>query len=149
MGELVVSGGDAAKVLEAAEHAFDEVALLVGGRVVGYRPLASAGGGNDSFDSPVVQGRPEAVGIIGPVCNELREGAGTGEQGRRHADVSDVAGAQEQDCGPAFGVRQRVDLGVPTAARAADRLSKGPPFPPLAERCALTCVLSIATGPVM
>ena len=39
-------------------------------------------------------------------------------------------------------VTYSVDLGVTTAFCATDGLNKGPPFPPPAHRCALTCVLS-------
>jgi len=48
----------------------------------------------------------------------------------------------------AVGVGQGVDFRRPPAARAADGLAEGPPFPPAAERCALMCVLSIATVPM-
>jgi hypothetical protein len=117
--------------------------------IVGYRALATEGGGNDGLGALLAQGRSEAVGIIGAVGDELRERAGASEHSWCHADIGNVAWAQEQDRGPASRVGQRVDLGVPPTARASDRLPKGPPFPPPAERCALMCVLSIAIGPVM
>ena len=37
-----------------------------------------------------------------------------------------------------------MNLAVPAALRDANRLFRGPPFPPPAQRCALTCVLSSA-----
>jgi hypothetical protein len=43
--ELVVAGGDGAKVLEFIEEALDENALAVEGKVTGWRRLALALGG--------------------------------------------------------------------------------------------------------
>jgi len=43
----------------------------------------------------------------------------------------------------AIRVTQRVDFRRPPTARAADRLFMLPPFPPLAERCALIEVESM------
>jgi hypothetical protein len=71
LSELVVSGGDAAEVIEASEHALDEVSLLVGDGVVGYLALATPGGRNDGLGAVLAQGRS---GIIGTVCDELGEG---------------------------------------------------------------------------
>ena len=45
--------------------------------------------------------------------------------------------------GPAIRIAQRVNFRGASAARAADRLFVLPPFPPLAERCALIEVESI------
>ena len=46
-------------------------------------------------------------------------------------------------------VAQRVKLARLAAARVAERLEIGPPFPPPAERCALMWELSMATLPMM
>lgn len=45
------------------------------------------------------------------------------------ADVRDVSGCQHQGVGPTDDIGDRVDLGRPTAARAANRLNRTPPFP--------------------
>ena len=58
-----------------------------------------------------------------------------------------IAGAQKQDPRAPVCIGQRVDFGRAPAARAADRLAIGPPFPPPAERWALMVELSIATVP--
>jgi len=42
-----------------------------------------------------------------------------------------------------------MDFRRAAAARAANGLPEGPPFPPAAERCALMWELSIATVPMM
>ena len=46
----------------------------------------------------------------------------------------------------ALAVGDGMDLGVAPAPANTDRLGARPPFPPAAERCALTCVLSISTA---
>ena len=87
------------------------------------------------------------VGIIGAVGDQPPERAGAIEQACGDRDVVDVAGGQDEDARPALGVGERVELAGAAAARLTERLLEGPPFPPLAERCALTCVLSIAARP--
>jgi hypothetical protein len=61
-----------------------------------------------------------------------------------HADIVDVAGAEQEHTGPATLVDQAMDLGGAASARAAYGLEEGPPFAPAADRCALTWVASIA-----
>ena len=55
-----------------------------------------------------------------------------------HTPVGGEAAAARE----AATIGQAVDLGRAAAARDANRLAPFPPFPPLAERCAFTCVLS-------
>ena len=60
-------------------------------------------------------------------------------------DVGGLAGREIEGQGPAMFVAQGMDLGVASALCAADGLSRGPPFPPPAQRCALTWVVSMET----
>ena len=53
-----------------------------------------------------------------------------------------AAGQQDGD-EAALGVREGMDFRIAAAARASNRLLLLPPFPPAAERWALTCVESI------
>ena len=87
------------------------------------------------------------VGIIGTVGHQPSERAGAIEKACCDRDVVDVAGSQDEDARPALGVGERVELARAAAPGLAERLLEGPPFPPPAERCALTCVLSIAAKP--
>ena len=87
------------------------------------------------------------IGVISAVGDEAVERSGAIEQVAGNRDVVDVAGGQDEDARPPFAVRERVELARPAAARFAERLPEGPPFPPLADRCALMCVLSIAASP--
>lgn len=54
-----------------------------------------------------------------------------------------VASSQQDGEEASFSIRECVDLRVAPSARAANSLLVLPPFPPEAERCALTCVESI------
>ena len=91
-------------------------------------------------------GKGFAVGHAVPAFDHLRAGgadaaeeavAGEGLEGHRgHGDAGRRAGGHLHDAGA------RVDLGRPPAPAAPDRLPLGPPFPPAAQRCALTDVLS-------
>jgi hypothetical protein len=56
-----------------------------------------------------------------------------------------AAAAAAKTARAAVLVDKRMDLAVPTTPRDADRLFRRPPFPPPAQRCALTCMLSSAT----
>src|SRR6516164_7385045 len=59
------------------------------------------------------------------------------------ADIGVLTGSEMKCAGPAIRIAQRVNFRGASAARAADRLFVLPPFPPLAERCALIEVESI------
>ena len=54
-----------------------------------------------------------------------------------------VAWRDQQNPRPSGGVSKGVDRRGASAARATYPFLEGPPFPPAAERCALTCELSI------
>jgi len=62
------------------------------------------------------------------------------------AAVCCLPGSQQEGERTTVSIGDGVDFGVATAPAAADRLEVRPPFPPAAERCALTCVLSISTS---
>ena len=91
-GELVVAGGDPASVLEAAEHALDEIALLVDVRVKGMEALAGRVAWRDrrrpgvgAPACPRAPGPPGAVALFAARrCRAraaLRRAAGIGEGG--------------------------------------------------------------------
>jgi hypothetical protein len=87
------------------------------------------------------------IGVVAAVGDQPTDRPGTLDQVGCDGDVVGVAGRQKQNARPPLFIGQRVELARPAAARVADRLEEGPPFPPAAERCALTCVLSIAAVP--
>ncbi len=134
MGEAVVAGGDAAEVLEAAEHAFDGVAMAVERGRKAALPAAvglgrDIGGSALGFDLAA-----HGVAVIALVSVENFSAGEAVEQGIGGDAVGYLtAGQQERDrAAPAVG--QGVDFGGASAARAADRLGPLPPFPPAAQR---------------
>ena len=80
----------------------------------------------------------EVVGVVALVAQHVARALGSLQQRRRDGDVGDVAGRQRQGVGAADRVGEGVDFRGLSAARRADRLAMRPPFPPKAERCALT-----------
>ena len=90
----------------------------------------------------------QAIGVVSLVGDEALDGADCRDQRRRKRDVVGIARREQKDMRAALNVGQGVDFRRSPAARAADGLAKGPPFPPAAERWALMCVLSIATVPM-
>ena len=145
--EFVVASGDPSPILEATEHALDEVALPIGGAVVGDRLLSARGRGNHGLDALRGEELAQAVGIIGSVRDDAPDRAGSGQERNRHGEVVDVARGQKQHARPALLVAQGMNLGRTPAPGAAEGLREVPPFAPEAERCALTCVASIETVP--
>jgi hypothetical protein len=137
----------AAPILDAAPHALDAVALFVGLLVVGDGFDAGLGRRDDSLGA--LSGEPSAqvIGVISAVGDEAPDRSVTVEKACRDGDVVDVSGRQDEDARAAFAIGERVELARPPAARGAERLLEGPPFPPAADRCALMCVLSIAARP--
>ena len=148
-GELVIAGGDATEVLEPGEHALDQVALAIGGLAVGDRPAPAGSRWNDGPGALIGQEPAKTIGVVGLVGDQALDGSCRRNQGRRHRNVVDVAGREQQDPWPAFAVRQRVDFRGAATARAADGFAEGPPFPPAAVRCALIWELSMAALAMM
>ena len=133
---------DASEVFQAAEEAFDPVALLVGDSVVCVGMLACWIGRDDRLAA--VLGQPVAQGprVIGAVSQQAAGRTGDGQQIARAGQVVGVAGGQDQREGPSPLIGQGVNLGGTTTARAPDAVMEGPPFAPAAERCALMCIES-------
>ena len=142
--ELVVTGCDAPPVLQPAPHPLDEVAGAVCVSVIGDRFAARRGGGDHGFRAALSEKVSQMVGVVSAVGDQPPDRACRAHEVARHADVVGVAGREQQHAGPACVVRQPVELRGPPAARAANALGEIPPFAPAAERCARTCVLSIA-----
>ena len=103
---------------------------------------------NDCFNVAFLEETSQAVGVVGLVGDEALDWASRGHQFLRHHDVMEVARRNQQNPGPASGVGEGVDRRRAAAARASYALLEGPPFPPAAERCALTCELSIEAAPI-
>jgi hypothetical protein len=115
-GELVVSGGDAAPVLEAAEGPLDQVAAPVGDGVEGVAALAGRVVGDDRQGTTVDQPAAQRIAVIGGVGDAEPGGWQGGEQRRGGRGVAGLSGGQREGERPAEAVDDGVDLGRPTAA---------------------------------
>ena len=85
----------------------------------------------------------KAVAIVGLVGNEGRHGRCEFQKGGRCGNIGVLSWSEMKCARSAIRVTQRVDFRGPPTARAADRLFMLPPFPQLAERCALIEVESM------
>src|SRR5215468_717996 len=86
-GELVIASSDATKVLEAPEHALDEVAQAIDKYVMRDERFAAADRRDYGLDPMLGQELAECVGVVGLVGNKPRQLTGTGEQSGCHSDI--------------------------------------------------------------
>ena len=133
-GELVVSGGDAAEVLEPAKAALDDISAFVGAFIesmdddaVGFVGDYGLGAATNDFTAKV-------VAIIPFVSEERAHRRRERQNIGRRRDISILAWGQMQDDRPAERIAQRMDFCRAASARAADCLVVLPPFPPEAHR---------------
>jgi hypothetical protein len=143
-GKLVIARRDTSPILETTEHALDQIAPFVGGAIEGMEVLAGGIVGDDGHRAALGEELSQAIGIVSGVGGAQPRWWQRAEERQRGADVAELAlGYFERDEAPER-IADGVDFRRSAAARAADRLRFGPPFPPAAERCALALVLSIA-----
>jgi hypothetical protein len=99
--------------------------------------------GNDRPGAALDQKQPEPIAVIGGICCAQTAWRQRFEQAAGDGCVAALAGRYLKREGTAATIDNSMDFCRSPAARAADRLEVGPPFPPAAERCALAVVLSI------
>jgi len=125
--ELVVAGGDASPVLQAAPEAFDEVAGSIGVTIIGDRFFAAAGSGDDDLGTLGLDRGADGIAVIATVGNEPVEAAMCSfDQGGRDGHVGEAAGRDQQDAWPSGSIGQSVDFAGASAARGSDALSESP-----------------------
>jgi len=144
--EAVVSGRDASPILQLAEHAFDDISALIGGAIERVWRAPGGRGGNGRSDLPLLQPSAQTVGVVGLVRQQALWFCDGAEKRNGHDDVGDVSGRQRESDRSAAIIGQSMNLARPSAPRAADRFFKLPLFEPLAERCALTWLLSMESS---
>lgn len=133
-GELVVSSGDAAKVLESAEAALDDVAALVGPLAEGMDDDTVGFVGNNRRCAALDDLGAQPVAVVALVGEKLRHEWRERQDIGRRDNVGILAGGQVKDDRSAERIAQAMDLGRAPTARAADGLILLPPFPPEAQR---------------
>jgi hypothetical protein len=133
-GELIVAGGDPAKVLEAAEAALDDVATFVGALAEGMDDSAIGFVGDHRCCAALDDLGAQPVAVVALVGEKLRHEWRERQDIGRSGNVGILPRSQVKDDWPAERVAQPVDLGRASPARAADGLILLPPFPPEAQR---------------
>ena len=133
-GELVVSGGYAAEVLEPAEAALDDVSAFVGAFVEAMEDDPVGFIGNDGLGAATDDFGAKVVAVIPFVGKERAHGRRERQNIGRRRDIGVLAWGQMQDNRPAERIAQRMDFCRAASARAADCLIVLPPFPPEAHR---------------
>jgi len=133
-GELVISGSDATKVLEAAEASLDDVSSLVGPLVEAMNDDTVGFVGNNRPCAALDEFGAQPVAVIAFVADEGAHGRRERQDVGRRGNVGLLARGQVNDDWPAQRIAQGMDFGRAPTARAADRLIVLPPFPPEAHR---------------
>ncbi len=107
------------------------MALFVQIGVERQAPGAGGAAGNDGLRRGLGQAVAEVIGIVGRVGNDdLKRQAGN--EVVRLRDVVGWAGGQREADRAAQAIDGEMDLAGQAAARAADGLSRSPPFAPAA-----------------
>ena len=133
-GELVISGGDAAEVLEPAKAAFDDISTFVSAFVEAMDDNAIGFVGDDGLGAATDDVTAKVVAVIAFVGEERAHGRRERQNIWRRRDIGIVAWGQVQDDRPAERIAQPMDFCRAASARAADCLIVLPPFPPEAHR---------------
>ena len=133
-GELVVSGGDAAEVLEPTKATLDDVSAFIGSLVERMDNDAVGFVGDDGLGAATYDFAAKVVAVISFVAEERAHGRRERQNIWRRRDIGILAWCQMQDDRPAERIAQRMDFCRAAASRAADGLIVLPPFPPEAHR---------------
>jgi len=141
---VVVAGGDATAVLETVDEALDAVAQGIEGAI--DRMLDAAVPLGRDFGSSAARENvlADSVAVVPAVGQEhLWVDVVLGHQLGIGGAVVSFAGGHKQTDRKTLSVGPKVDFGREATARAAKSLVLSPPFPPAAQWCARTMVLSI------
>ena len=133
-GELVISCGDAAEVLEPAKAAFDDISAFVGALVEAVDDDTVGFIGNDGLGAVTSNFGAKVVTVVPFVCEKRAHGWCERQNIGRSSDVGILTWGQMQDDRSAERIAQRMDFCGTASPRAADCLIVLPPFPPEAHR---------------
>ena len=101
-----------------------------------------------SFAAPLCEPIAQPSCVVSPIRQQASGRWDARQQLGDTGQIVRLARRQTQRNGSSDLIGQGMNLGRPSAARAPDGLSKLPPFPPEAERWALTDVLSALVVPI-
>ena len=120
MSATIVASGDAAPVLEAAEHVLDAVADPVDLVVVGVLDLAGLARWDARPDALVFERGAVAVAVVTAVSDENVGRWQRVEQEGGAGVVAHLTFGEQHGDGAALAIADRVQLGVQAALRAPD-----------------------------
>src|SRR5947209_10189970 len=139
----IVSRCDAPEVLQPVERSLDAPAQLVEAFAEAERALPIAAVGNDRLGSAPLQFLAQFGTVVGLVAEQAFGFFNSADETLGDRTIVRLASGQQDGNETPFSICECMDLRVAPAARAAHSLFVLPPFPPDAERCALTWVDSI------
>lgn len=142
-GELVVSGGDTAEVLELAEEALDEVAFAVETLAEAGLPFAIGFGWDVGHRALRLYQVADAVGVISLVGQDDGMRRKLIQQLVCGGRIVGLARCQAEPDREPLGIDDRVDLGGEAAPGATETMISIPLFAVAACWCARIEVLSI------
>lgn len=112
--------------------------------IIGVGRFACGVWRDNRFAAPLRQPVSKPAGIIGAICEQFARSGYACQQGLGTSQIMSLPGRESYRERAPVLVRQRMNLGRPSAARSSDGVCEIPPFAPAAERCALTWVESTA-----
>ena len=131
-GELVVTRGDAAHVLELVEEALNEVALSIAVEIDGSHHPDVTLAGDVGRRSPGGEEIDDRAGAVAAVGDRLAGRSQTGDELRQGGFVGGLPRRQQQPNRQAHGIDDDVDFGAQSSTRTADGVILAPFFPPAA-----------------
>ena len=137
-GQPVVAGGNSPEVLQPIERAFDAPAQLVEALAEAERLLPVAAVRNDRLGSALIQSLAQLGAVVSLVAEQAFRRLYSAYKPLGDRTIVCFASGQEDGYEAAFSICECVNLRVAPSARTANSLFLLPPFPPAAERCALT-----------
>ena len=127
MGELVVSGGDAAPLFELGEEAFDAPALLIGNAIIAVLVTPVLARRDHGFAALFEDQVMKVVGVVGAVGEDLLGGKPADQiAGRRHVVL--LSGSQREAHRQAQRIYDGVDFGPEPASGATESLGLSAPL---------------------
>jgi len=123
----IVTGCDAAPLLEFGEEALDAPPLLVGDAIIAMLIFAMAAGRDDGFATLLVDEVVQAVGVVGAIGkNLLGRDAADQITGWRHVVL--LAGTKNEADRQAKGIDYGMNFGAEPASRSPESLGLSAPL---------------------
>ena len=128
LSELVVTGGDAAEVLQLAEEALYQVALTIEHLAEAGFPFAIGFGRDIGNRALRLDQIADAIGVIGLIGQNDCASIETIKQAEGGGAVVGLAGGQAEPDREPLSIDNRVDLGREAAPRATETMISIPLF---------------------